>query len=73
MRSPVTPTSAGCRAWLGIGAAWNEEEHRGLGVPYPSTREGFTLLEDTLRLVAQYVDARWTRPWNASAHSQPPA
>ena len=41
---------SGGRAWLGIGAAWNEEEHRGLGVPYPSTRERFRLLEDTLRL-----------------------
>ena len=41
---------SGGRAWLGIGAAWNEEEHLGLGVPYPSTRERFALLEDTLRL-----------------------
>ncbi len=41
---------SGGRAWLGIGAAWNEEEHRGLGVPYPSTRERFELLEDTLQL-----------------------
>ncbi len=41
---------SGGRAWLGIGAAWNEEEHRGLGVPYPSTRDRFVLLEDTLRL-----------------------
>jgi alkanesulfonate monooxygenase SsuD/methylene tetrahydromethanopterin reductase-like flavin-dependent oxidoreductase (luciferase family) len=41
---------SGGRAWLGIGAAWNEEEHRGLGVPYPSTRERFALLEDTLKL-----------------------
>ena len=41
---------SGGRAWLGIGAAWNEEEHRGLGVPYPSTRERFRLLEDTLQL-----------------------
>ena len=44
---------SGGRAWLGIGAAWNEEEHRGLGVPYPSTRERFRLLEDTLRLAHQ--------------------
>ena len=29
---------SGGRAWLGIGAAWNEEEHRGLGVPYPGRR-----------------------------------
>jgi F420-dependent oxidoreductase-like protein len=41
---------SGGRAWLGIGAAWNEQEHRGLGVPWPSTRERFRLLEDTLRL-----------------------
>ena len=39
------------RAWLGIGAAWNEEEHRGLGVPYPSTRERFERLEETLQIV----------------------
>src|SRR5512138_538997 len=32
---------SGGRAYLGIGAAWNEEEHRGLGVPYPSTRQRF--------------------------------
>ncbi len=38
------------RAWLGIGAAWNEEEHRGLGVPYPGTSERFERLEETLRL-----------------------
>lgn len=44
---------SGGRAWLGIGAAWNEEEHRGLGVPYPSTRDRFALLEDTLRLAHQ--------------------
>src|SRR6187200_389063 len=44
---------SGGRAWLGIGAAWNEWEHRGLGVPFPSTRERFRLLEDTLRLAHQ--------------------
>ena len=26
---------SGGRAWLGIGAAWNEEESRGLGFPFP--------------------------------------
>lgn len=44
---------SGGRAWLGIGAAWSEEEHRGLGIPYPPTRERFRLLEDTLRLAHQ--------------------
>ncbi|WP_216210615.1 LLM class F420-dependent oxidoreductase [Amycolatopsis aidingensis] len=40
---------SGGRAILGIGAGWNEEESRGLGFPYPSTRERFELLEDALR------------------------
>ncbi|MEO9151628.1 MAG: LLM class F420-dependent oxidoreductase [Lapillicoccus sp.] len=44
---------SGGRAWLGIGAAWNEEEHRGLGVPYPSTKERFERLEETLQLAHQ--------------------
>ena len=44
---------SGGRAWLGIGAAWSEEEHQGLGVPYPPTRERFRLFEDTLRLARQ--------------------
>ena len=29
---------SGGRAWLGIGAAWNEEESRGLGLPLPAAR-----------------------------------
>ncbi|MEO7234100.1 MAG: LLM class F420-dependent oxidoreductase [Lapillicoccus sp.] len=41
------------RAWFGVGAAWNEEEHRGLGVPYPGTSERFERLEETLRLAHQ--------------------
>ena len=44
---------SGGRAWLGIGAAWNEWEHRGLGVPYPSTRERFERLEETLQIAHQ--------------------
>ncbi|QKW34976.1 LLM class F420-dependent oxidoreductase [Actinomadura sp. NAK00032] len=41
---------SGGRAWLGIGAAWNEEESRGLGVRFPPTAERFERLEETLRL-----------------------
>jgi alkanesulfonate monooxygenase SsuD/methylene tetrahydromethanopterin reductase-like flavin-dependent oxidoreductase (luciferase family) len=44
---------SGGRAWLGIGAAWNDEEHRGLGVPYPSTKERFERLEETLQIAHQ--------------------
>ena len=31
---------SGGRAWFGIGAAWNEQEHLGLGVPFPPVAEG---------------------------------
>ena len=35
---------SGGRAWLGIGAAWNEEESRGLGIPFPPVAERFERL-----------------------------
>ena len=41
------------RAMLGIGAAWYEREHLGLGVPYPATKERFERLEETLQIVKQ--------------------
>jgi F420-dependent oxidoreductase-like protein len=41
------------RAYLGIGAAWNEQEHRGLGVPFPSVSERFERLEETLQIAHQ--------------------
>jgi len=41
------------RAYLGIGAAWNEQEHRGLGVPFPPLAERFERLEETLQIVHQ--------------------
>ena len=44
---------SGGRAWLGIGAAWNEEEARGLGIPFPPVAERFERLEETLRICLQ--------------------
>ena len=44
---------SGGRAWLGIGAAWFEREHEGLGVPFPSLRERFERLEEALQIVLQ--------------------
>lgn len=41
------------RAMLGIGAAWYEREHTGLGVPYPSVAERFERLEETLQICQQ--------------------
>jgi F420-dependent oxidoreductase-like protein len=44
---------SGGRAYFGVGAAWNEEEHVGLDVPFPPLKERFERLEDTLRLAHQ--------------------
>jgi len=41
------------RAQLGIGAAWYEREHLGLGVPYPSVVERFERLEETVKICFQ--------------------
>jgi alkanesulfonate monooxygenase SsuD/methylene tetrahydromethanopterin reductase-like flavin-dependent oxidoreductase (luciferase family) len=41
------------RACLGIGAAWNEQEHRGLGVPFPPLVERFERLEETFQIAHQ--------------------
>ena len=44
---------SGGRAELGIGAAWYDREHVGLGVPYPGTAERFERLEETLQICLQ--------------------
>jgi F420-dependent oxidoreductase-like protein len=44
---------SGGRAWLGIGAGWNEEESRGLGIPFPPVAERFERLEETLQICLQ--------------------
>jgi F420-dependent oxidoreductase-like protein len=41
------------RAALGIGAAWYEREHHGLGVPYPVLSERFERLEEAIRIALQ--------------------
>jgi F420-dependent oxidoreductase-like protein len=41
------------RAWLGIGAAWNEDEATGLGLDFPPLGERFERLEETLRICLQ--------------------
>jgi F420-dependent oxidoreductase-like protein len=41
------------RAYFGIGAAWNEEEHKGLGVPFPPLAERFERLEEMLQIAHQ--------------------
>ena len=44
---------SGGRAYLGIGAAWFEREHLGLGVPFPPIAERFERLDEALRIAKQ--------------------
>jgi F420-dependent oxidoreductase-like protein len=41
------------RAWLGIGAAWNQQESEGLGLYFPPVAERFGRLEETLQIALQ--------------------
>ena len=41
------------RAELGIGAAWYEREHDGLGVPFPPVAERFDRLEEAIQICLQ--------------------
>jgi len=41
------------RALLGIGAAWYDREHAGLGVPFPPVAERFERLEEALQICRQ--------------------
>ncbi|CAN5705213.1 LLM class F420-dependent oxidoreductase [soil metagenome] len=69
------------RVEVGVGAGWNEDEHRQLGLPYPDTRTRFDMLEDQLAM----LHGLWTEPdgWShdgrhwqvtdARFHPKPPA
>ena len=62
---------SGGRAWLGIGAAWNEAESRGLGIPFPTIRERFERLEETLQIcLAMWEGKRGSEKPFSGAHYQ---
>lgn len=44
---------SGGRSWLGVGAGWNADECRGLGIPFPPLSERYERLEETLQIVRQ--------------------
>lgn len=44
---------SGGRAWAGVGAAWYEREHLGLGFRFPSLGERFERLEETIQILMQ--------------------
>lgn len=49
------------RAVYGIGAAWNEDEHRGYGFDFPPIRERMDRLEDALEIAkAMFTEERAT-------------
>jgi len=60
---------SGGRAWLGIGAAWNEEESDGLGFPFPPLADRFDMLEETLQIGHQlWTGERGTEGTFAGRH-----
>jgi F420-dependent oxidoreductase-like protein len=48
---------SGGRSYFAIGAAWNEKESRGLGVPFPPLGVRFELLEEALQIAKQMWSA----------------
>ena len=54
---------SGGRATLGIGAAWFEREHKGMGVPFPPISERFERLEEALRICGQMWDPENNGPF----------
>ena len=64
---------SGGRAYLGIGAAWNEQEARSLGIPFPPIKERFERLEETLQIALQMWSGNRIHMWEAlsiTAHAQ---
>ena len=47
---------SGGRAWLGLGAAWNQEESAGLGFDFPPLGERFEMLEETLLIANEMFE-----------------
>ena len=52
------------RVEVGMGAGWNDEEHRQLGIPFPGLGERYAMLEEAVAI----VHGLWTEPdgWNFS-------
>jgi len=47
---------SGGRAWLGLGAGWNQQESEGLGFPFPPLGDRFEMLEETLQIAHQMFE-----------------
>lgn len=57
---------SGGRIEFGVGAGWNDEEHRQLGLPFPPIKERADLLEDNLAI----LQGLWGEPdgWSYIGH-----
>jgi len=58
---------SGGRLEVGVGAGWNEQEHRQLGLPFPPIKERADLLEDQLAI----LHGLWGEPdgWSYQGHA----
>jgi F420-dependent oxidoreductase-like protein len=54
------------RAIFGVGAAWYDREHHALGVPYPSMKERFERLEETVQIALQMWDPENEGPYDGA-------
>lgn len=63
---------SGGRAYFGVGAAWNDEESHGLGVPFPPRAERFERLEEALQIAHQMWRGDTTPYQGKYAHLQNP-
>jgi F420-dependent oxidoreductase-like protein len=62
----------GGRAWLGLGAAWNQQESAGLGFEFPPLGVRFEMLEETLQIAhAMFEGELGSRGAFPGRHYQP--
>src|SRR3981189_3094665 len=53
---------SGGRVILGVGAGWNENEHREFGIPFYTQKERFDLLEEGVRIMRDTWNKSYPKP-----------
>jgi F420-dependent oxidoreductase-like protein len=69
---------SGGRLVLGLGAGWNESEHRAFGIPYPPLRQRIDLLKEGIEVILHlfgdgpaHFEGRYYRLDGANPHPKP--